>query len=55
VTNPVSQKIVLHEVMEEYLAKFSPVSPKVDGRVIATDAPPNLLTQMLPGIPYQFR
>ena len=55
VSNPVSKKILLHDVMEEYLSKFSPVSPKLDGRVHATDAPATLLTQASPGINYQFR
>jgi sulfur-oxidizing protein SoxB len=44
----------LHEVMEEYLAAHSPVSPKVEGRAVATDAPSNLLTQV-EGVNYQFR
>jgi 2',3'-cyclic-nucleotide 2'-phosphodiesterase (5'-nucleotidase family) len=46
--------INLHEVMEEYLAKFSPVSPKIEGRAVATDAPSTLLSQVL-GVNYQFR
>ncbi len=44
----------LHDVMEEYLAVHSPVSPKNDGRAIATDAPATLLTQV-EGVHYQFR
>lgn len=44
----------LHDVMEEYLAAHSPVSPKVEGRAVATDAPANLLTQV-EGANYQFR
>ncbi len=55
VSSPTSKNILLHEVMEEYLAKFSPVSPRIEGRVIATDAPPTLLTQVTSGIDYQFR
>ncbi len=55
VSNPVSREVLLHDVIEEYLAKFSPVSPKVEGRVIATDAPSTLLTQVTPGSVYQFR
>lgn len=55
VNNPTSIDNFLHEVMEEYLAEFSPVSPKVEGRVIATDAPSTLLTQTTPGSNYQFR
>lgn len=45
----------LHTVMEEYLAKFSPVSPKTEGRAIATDAPSTLLSQVGGDINYQFR
>jgi 2',3'-cyclic-nucleotide 2'-phosphodiesterase (5'-nucleotidase family) len=52
--NSVSQGIMLHDVIQEYLAEFSPVSPKVDGRAIATDAPATLLTQVK-GMNYQFR
>jgi 2',3'-cyclic-nucleotide 2'-phosphodiesterase (5'-nucleotidase family) len=52
--NPVSQGIMLHDVLEEYLAEFSPVAPKVEGRAIATDAPATLLTQVK-GVNYQFR
>jgi 2',3'-cyclic-nucleotide 2'-phosphodiesterase (5'-nucleotidase family) len=55
VHNPVKQGILLHSVMEDYLAEFSPVSPKLEGRAVATDAPPTLLTQALAGIDYQFR
>jgi S-sulfosulfanyl-L-cysteine sulfohydrolase len=52
--NAVSQGIMLHDVVEDYLAEFSPVSPKVEGRAVATDAPSALLTQVL-GVNYQFR
>jgi sulfur-oxidizing protein SoxB len=55
VHNPVNQGIFLHSVIEDYLAEFSPVSPKLEGRAIATDASPELLTQALAGIDYQFR
>jgi sulfur-oxidizing protein SoxB len=55
VHNPVKQGIFLHSVIEDYLAEFSPVSPKLEGRAIATDAPADLLTQALAGIDYQFR
>ncbi|MCE3228176.1 MAG: 5-Nucleotidase protein [Bacteroidetes bacterium] len=54
VHNPVTQGIMLHDVIEEYLAEFSPVSPKVEGRAVATDAPHTLLTQV-EGVNYQFR
>jgi len=43
----------LHEVMEEYLQIHSPVSPKIEGRAEATDAPATLLTQSM-GVDYQF-
>ena len=55
VNNPNTQNILLHDVIEEYLAAFSPVSPKLEGRVIATDALPTLLTQVTLGTNYQFR
>ncbi|CAN5513132.1 hypothetical protein BH10BAC1_BH10BAC1_18110 [soil metagenome] len=54
VQNHVAQNIKLHNVLEEYLAKFSPVSPKIEGRAIATDALPTLLTSV-EGMSYQFR
>jgi 2',3'-cyclic-nucleotide 2'-phosphodiesterase (5'-nucleotidase family) len=44
----------LHEIMREYLAAYSPVSPKIEKRVTATDVPQNLLSQ-LEGYPYTFR
>ncbi len=44
----------LHQIMEEYLAQHSPVSPTLEGRASATDAPPTLLTQVS-GVNYQFR
>jgi hypothetical protein len=42
-------------VVADYLAEFSPVAPKLEGRAIATDADPELLTQIIPGLNYQFR
>ncbi len=45
----------LHMVMEEYLGKFSPVSPKTEGRATATDAPSTLLSQISGDINYQFK
>ncbi len=54
VHNPVSQGIMLHDVIEDYLAEFSPVSPRLEGRAVATDAPATLLTQVS-GVNYQFR
>jgi S-sulfosulfanyl-L-cysteine sulfohydrolase len=44
----------IHQVMTEYLAKHSPVAPKVEGRAIATDAPADLLSQV-EGTGYRFR
>jgi hypothetical protein len=44
----------LHEVIKSYLASNSPVAPKLEGRTIATDQSPTLLTQ-LQGTTYQFR
>ncbi len=55
VHNAVRQNVWLHDVLEDYLAEFSPVSPKIEGRAIATDAPATLLTQVMPGVDYQFR
>uniref|UniRef100_UPI0039831A85 5'-nucleotidase C-terminal domain-containing protein n=1 Tax=Daejeonella sp. TaxID=2805397 RepID=UPI0039831A85 len=43
----------LHQVMTEYLKVHSPVSPKIEGRVTATDQPYNLLSQ-LEGYDYKF-
>lgn len=43
----------LHKVIEEYLAKHSPIAPKLEGRAIASDSVPNLLTQ-LQGVGYEF-
>ena len=45
----------LHMVIEEYLAKFSPVAPVQEGRAIATDAGSDLLTQVSGDINYEFR
>lgn len=44
----------LHKILEEYLAEHSPVAPKLEGRAKATDAPANLLTQLI-GYGYEFR
>lgn len=52
--NPTPKGIFLHDVLEEYLAKYSPVSPKLEGRAIATDAAHTLLTQV-EGVNYKFR
>ena len=54
VKNPKVTTLTLHDIMREYLAKFSPVSPKIEGRIKATDAPSTLLSQ-LEGYDYEFR
>ena len=43
----------LHQVMKEYLASNSPVTPKPEGNAIILDAPPTLLTQVT-GVDYNF-
>ena len=43
----------MHQTIIEYLKNHSPVSPFVDGRVTATDAPTTLLSQ-LEGFGYEF-
>jgi S-sulfosulfanyl-L-cysteine sulfohydrolase len=54
VGDPRRQDVTVHEVMIEYLAEHSPVSPTVEGRAVATDAPADLLSQV-EGTTYQFR
>jgi 2',3'-cyclic-nucleotide 2'-phosphodiesterase (5'-nucleotidase family) len=44
----------MHDAVEAYLKEFSPVSPKTEGRAVATDAPATLLTQV-EGVNYYFR
>lgn len=44
----------LHSIVQEYLAKHSPIAPKLEGRITATDAPNTLLTQLM-GFGYEFR
>jgi hypothetical protein len=39
--------------MRDYLKKFSPVAPKVEGRISCTDKPIDLLSQ-LEGYDYDF-
>ena len=46
--------VTLHDIVREYLAVHSPVSPKVERRVTATDVPQDLLSQ-LEGYDYVFR
>jgi len=55
VHNACKQNVMLHDVVMDYLAEFSPVAPKIEGRAIATDAPATLLTQVIKGVDYQFR
>ncbi|MEO6068950.1 MAG: 5'-nucleotidase C-terminal domain-containing protein, partial [Chitinophagaceae bacterium] len=43
----------LHEVMKEYLAKNSPVTPTPEGNAIILDAPSTMLTQVY-GVDYEF-
>ena len=54
VSKPRRANITMHNILREHLAKFSPVSPRVEGRITATDAPQNLLSQ-LEGYDYSFR
>jgi 2',3'-cyclic-nucleotide 2'-phosphodiesterase (5'-nucleotidase family) len=54
VKNPQLVQATLHDIIREYLAKHSPVSPKIEGRIKATDAPSTLLSQ-LEGYDYTFR
>lgn len=54
VAEPKRLGATLHSVIQEYLAKHSPISPKLEGRVSATDAPNTLLTQLM-GFGYEFR
>lgn len=53
VSNPKRLNTTLHPIIREYLAANSPVAPRVTGRVVATDEPADLLTQ-LEGYAYQF-
>jgi len=54
VREPIRTGQTLHKVVKEYLAIHSPVSPQIEGRCTATDAPNTLLTQ-LTGYGYEFR
>jgi S-sulfosulfanyl-L-cysteine sulfohydrolase len=54
VKEPRKLGMTLHTVIEEYLKVVSPISPKLEGRCIATDAPNDLLTQLM-GVGYEFR
>jgi 2',3'-cyclic-nucleotide 2'-phosphodiesterase (5'-nucleotidase family) len=54
VKEPKKLGATLHVIIEEYLKVSSPVSPKIEGRCTATDAPNDLLTQLM-GVGYEFR
>lgn len=54
VKRPERLGVLMHTVIEEYLAVHSPVSPKLEQRATATDQPHTLLTQ-LQGTTYEFR
>lgn len=54
VQNPQKLNAFLHDVIREYLKKYSPVSPKIENRCTVTDAPNNVLSQ-LEGYDYEFR
>jgi 2',3'-cyclic-nucleotide 2'-phosphodiesterase (5'-nucleotidase family) len=54
VSEPTRCGHTLHQVIQEYLAKASPIAPKLEGRATATDAPNTLLTQLM-GVGYEFR
>jgi sulfur-oxidizing protein SoxB len=54
VKSPMRTGLLMHSVIEEYLAAKKTVSPKLEGRAIATDFPSTLLTQ-LQGTTYEFR
>lgn len=53
VKNPTNSKIMLHDLIEEYLKVHSPIAPKLEKRATATDEPDTLLTQ-LRGYDYEF-
>lgn len=53
VQKPTLLGLNMHQTLIEYLKANSPVSPFVEGRVTATDAPPTLLSQ-LEGFGYEF-
>ena len=44
---------LMHDVVREYLSVHSPISPYIEGRATATDAPSTLLSQ-LEGYDYEF-
>jgi 2',3'-cyclic-nucleotide 2'-phosphodiesterase (5'-nucleotidase family) len=54
VAEPRRHDVTAHQVLIEYLAGHSPVSPAIEGRAVATDAPADLLSQV-EGTNYRFR
>jgi 2',3'-cyclic-nucleotide 2'-phosphodiesterase (5'-nucleotidase family) len=54
VAAPRRHEVTVHQVMAEYLATHSPVSPVIEGRAVATDAPRDLLSQV-ESARYRFR
>ena len=54
VAEPRRHDETVHQVLTEYLATHSPVSPTIEGRAVATDAPADLLSQV-DGTGYRFR
>jgi 2',3'-cyclic-nucleotide 2'-phosphodiesterase (5'-nucleotidase family) len=46
--------VSVHDVLREFLATHSPVAPRIEGRALATDAPPSLFSQM-ESTSYRFR
>ena len=54
VAEPRRRDVTIHQVVTEYLALHSPVSPTIEGRAVATDAAADLLSQV-EGTSYRFR
>lgn len=54
VRDPRRANVTMHTILREYFAQHSPVAPEVEGRITATDAPQDLLSQ-LEGYDYDFR
>lgn len=54
VKNVKTMDYTMHDVLIEYLGKFSPVAPKLDGRALATDLG-DFTFSTLPGTDYEFR
>ena len=54
VSSPRRLDVKLHDVLVEYLAGHSPVSPDIEGRAVAVDGPTRILSQV-DAAGYQFR